>query len=99
MWLLWCSAKIERQVSEKDEEQEMTKWVHDDFIEEMKKIMQKHAHKGNIWKTCDIKYLENKLDEEIMEYLYATEYKTSEEQASELIDVANVVMMLWERKK
>lgn len=46
--------------------------------------------KGDSWKTCDIDFLRNKLNEEIAEW-------DESGHAHELCDIANVCMMLWNR--
>ena len=56
--------------------------------------MDKHQkNKGDSWKTCDIEFLEDKLQEEMAEYT-----RSNCEDKAELIDIANIAMMLWLRK-
>lgn len=78
-----------------------------EFHAEMLKVLNKHRHKGDSWKDCPISFLHDKLLEEFDEYLRARtiSIRTSqlsagyELQADELIDIANVAMMLWKRLK
>lgn len=65
------------------------------FLAKMKLTLhQNQEKKGDSWKTCKIEFLERKLCEEIQEYLNA---KTPMTKANELVDVANVAMMLYNR--
>lgn len=67
----------------------------DQFVEKMDLVLrQNQEKKGDSWKTCKIGFLEEKLCEETREYLEA---KTPMAKANELIDVANVAMMLYNR--
>ena len=67
------------------------------FAEEMEEVMQKHdAEKGDSWKSMPIKDLEEILEGVIEDYRYAGDYW---EEMEELIDIANVAMMLWHRYK
>ena len=50
--------------------------------------------KGDSWAVCDIKFLENKLFEEIKEYLKESKHN---KKSQELVDIANVCMMLYHR--
>ena len=50
--------------------------------------------KGDSWVTCDIEFLEDKLLEEIEEYLSAKKHVDKKEEA---IDIANICMMLYNR--
>lgn len=62
------------------------------FAIAMESQMKKHQKKkGNSWKWVNIKFLEDKLDEE-----YA-EWKKSGDK-HELVDIANICMMLFNRK-
>lgn len=64
------------------------------FAGYMLMYMDKHQKmKGDSWKTCDIEFLEDKLSEEMTEYVFS-----KCEDKAELIDIANVAMMLWLRK-
>lgn len=74
------------------------------FAYAMEMTLRKHdAKKGDSWKSCEISFLEQKLDEEYKEYVnesakfYHWE-PVSETAAFELIDIANMAMMLWHRK-
>lgn len=65
------------------------------FALEMEKILLKHdKKKGDSWKTCDIKYLENKLEEEFREWKNTS---VPLNKGVEVIDIANICMMLWHR--
>lgn len=65
------------------------------FIEKMKlKLDLNQEEKGDSWATCDINFLENKLLEEIKEYLDEQRHGRKSE---ELADIANVCMMLYHR--
>jgi len=67
-----------------------------EFAEEMERIMQKHDPvKGDTWKTCPIEFLEEKLEDEFAEYKHGSFVRDERE----LIDIANIAMMLWYRKK
>ena len=62
------------------------------FAAEMEATMNMHKpEKGDSWKTCSINYLEMKLDEEVEEYMATRD-------PSELPDIANCCMMLYNRK-
>jgi len=54
------------------------------------------AKKGDSWKSMPIKDLEEILDGVIEDYRYAGDYWEGME---ELIDIANITMMLWHRYK
>lgn len=69
-----------------------------EFAEEMERVMKKHdKKKGDSWKEegidCD-DYLWEKLDEEYIECVHE-----SADIKKELIDLANVSMMLWWRER
>lgn len=67
----------------------------DKFIKKMRqKLILRYEKYGNSWVDCDIIFLENKLFEEINEYLNEQRYDRKSE---ELIDIANVCMMLHHR--
>lgn len=67
----------------------------DGFIEKMRRKLNSKQEKNNdSWVICDIDYLENKLFEEINEYLEDSRHGRKSE---ELIDIANVCMMLHHR--
>lgn len=62
------------------------------FAGYMLDVMNKHQQaKGDSWKTCNIGFLEGKLHEELAEYADSGDKR-------ELIDIANVCMMLYHRK-
>lgn len=66
-----------------------------DFVEQMElKLDLNQEEKGDSWVTCDITFLEGKLREEIAEY-----YKEegSMKSTRELVDIANICMMLYHR--
>ena len=66
-----------------------------EFVEQMKLTLDlNQGEKGDSWVTCDIKFLKGKLREEIAEY-YGEE--GSMKSAKELVDIANVCMMLYHR--
>jgi len=65
------------------------------FVEQMKlKLDTNQKKKGDSWVTCDVKFLEEKLRGEITEYY---EEEGSMKSAQELVDIANVCMMLYHR--
>ena len=65
------------------------------FVMQMEVILNKHEkEKGNSWTTCDIQFLENKLKEELLEYQKEDKPLAK---AEELVDVANMYMMLYNR--
>ena len=67
-----------------------------EFAYAMETILSKHdKEKGDSWKECPLWYLESKLKEEMDELLSCVE----KQEQQELIDIANIVMMLWHRKK
>jgi hypothetical protein len=49
---------------------------------------------GDVWKTCDADLLHGKLFEELGEWI-----KTGQVDRKELVDVANMCMMLWYRSR
>jgi len=67
------------------------------FAEEMEKVMAKHDQKkGDTWKEPDERndtFLWGKLKEEYLECVSAE----NEEGPRELVDLANICMMLWTR--
>ena len=64
------------------------------FARQMEATMQEHDPiKGDTWKYCQIGFLEHKLEEEI------EEYKHGGRNPDELIDIANICMMLWNRRQ
>ena len=65
------------------------------FIDAMKlKLDLNQEEKGDFWATCDIEFLEDKLLEEIGEYLDESRHG---KKSQELVDVANICMMLYHR--
>ena len=65
------------------------------FVVQMKlKLDMNQEEKGDSWVTCDIEFLEKKLREEIEEYHKGEGRMKS---AHELVDIANVCMMLYHR--
>ena len=65
------------------------------FIEVMRATLRVNQDiKGNSWVTCDIGFLEDKLLEEIDEYLSTENHIDGKR---EVIDIANVCMMLYNR--
>lgn len=76
------------------EETETDKGLHS-FVEAMKlKLDLNQEKKGDSWTTCEIDFLENKLLEEIKEYLDEPRHG---KKSQELGDIANVCMMLYHR--
>ena len=66
-----------------------------EFVELMKlKLDLNQEEKGDSWVTCDVRFLKGKLREEIAEYY---EEEGSRKSAQELVDIANVCMMLYHR--
>lgn len=64
-----------------------------EFAEAMELMMRFHdPKKGDSWRHCLIGFLESKLLEEVNEYMESKE-------TSELLDVANICMMLYMRRK
>ena len=67
----------------------------DAFVMQMKVVLHRHEKlKGNSWSDCDIQFLENKLKEEFEEYEDANRHSAK---AEELVDIANICMMLYNR--
>lgn len=75
------------------------------FAEAMEKTMRKHdGNKGDSWKDCQINYLYIKLNEEFTEVetaVYNRLHKAGKinEISKELVDLANVSAMLWNRNE
>ena len=62
------------------------------FAGYMLDVMNKHQQmKGDSWKTCNLGFLEGKLHEEFAEYADSGDKR-------ELVDIANICMMLYHRK-
>lgn len=73
-----------------------------DFAEAMeKKLAEKDEAYGDSWKTCDINFLHSRLMREVEEfeedYHGVMVFHEDEETTKELVDVANVCMMLYHR--
>lgn len=69
-----------------------------EFVELMKlKLDLNQEKKGDSWITCDIEFLEDKLGEELEEYLKTKNDAQFYRSAQELVDVANICMMLHHR--
>lgn len=68
-----------------------------EFAIEMEAVMSKHDdRKGNSWKGCEIEYLETKLKTEFEEWKEEMMGRT-DKRGDEVIDIANMCMMLWHR--
>jgi len=66
-----------------------------EFVKKMKSTLDIHQEeKGDSWVNCDIEYLEKKLMDEIGEYEIA---ERPLHKAEELVDIANMCMMLFHR--
>jgi len=66
-----------------------------EFAEQMEKVMQMHdRYKKDSWKTCKVEYLEKKLVEEYKEWQDITMGCNAKD---EVIDIANICMMLYHR--
>ena len=66
-----------------------------EFAEEMERVMKEHdRYKKDSWKTCNLGYLEKKLVEEYKEWKDGTVLLPAK---VEVIDVANICMMLFHR--
>lgn len=73
-----------------------------EFAEKMEEVMSMNdPKKGESWKTCSIEFLEQKLDEEYSEYRKEGDFISDFclDPEKELVDIANVCMMLWNRLK
>ena len=67
----------------------------EEFALAMEQMMSMHdGRKGDSWKTCDLNHLQKKLLEEFAEYIYPDEECFVD---AELIDIANICMMLYHR--
>lgn len=67
------------------------------FARTMEAVLQKHdAVKGDTWKFCPVDFLEKKLEEETREYIDAP---CRVRDPMELVDIANICMMLYNRRK
>ena len=65
------------------------------FNQAMEVELYKHEKKkGNSWNDCDLQFLLDKLDEEIKEFKDETKPLAK---AEEIVDVANICMMLYHR--
>jgi hypothetical protein len=66
-----------------------------DFTMVMGNVLNDHQEKkGDSWHDCDLQFLIDKLDEEVNEFKEANRPMAK---AEELVDVANICMMLYER--
>jgi len=72
-----------------------------DFAIEMENVMKKHdATKRDSWKICSMNYLFTKLLEEIDELKLERELnKVNNFRYKELVDVANMCMMIWNKSR
>ena len=77
-----------------------------DFVEEMERVMRKHdPKKGDSWKNCPMSFLFDKLKEEYREIPkinsidadFGLKIERQDEIIKEVIDVANICMMIWNR--
>ncbi len=67
----------------------------DSFTMKMRNVLEENEKKkGNSWASCDLQFLLDKLDEEVKEF---KEAKRPMQKAEELVDVANICMMLYHR--
>ena len=65
------------------------------FVMEMGVVLHRNQkEKGDSWNDCDMQFLVDKLEEEIKEYRDETKPLAK---AEELVDVANMCMMLYHR--
>lgn len=63
------------------------------FAFEMERVLKLHdKNKGDSWKTCDVMYLDNRLKQEYREWDLTPKCDNKE-----LVDVANMCMMIWNR--
>jgi len=66
-----------------------------DFTMVMGNVLYDHQKtKGDSWHNCDMQFLLDKLDEEIKEF---KEEQKPLAKAEELVDIANICMMLYQR--
>ncbi len=80
-------------------ESEKVRWQVRAFAEEMEAVLKKNDYKGG-WSDCDIRYLQDRLVEEVGEYfalLSRGSLPKGEELQKELLDIANFCMMIWDR--
>jgi len=67
-----------------------------EFAFEMERILSLHDEsKGESWRTCTIGFLEGKLHEELSEYASSP---CRSGKCDELVDIANICMMLYHRR-
>lgn len=67
-----------------------------EFAEKMETVMASHdKEKGDSWKTMPISKLNSLLGDEIDEWVISNE----SEEEDELIDIAVITMMIWNRKQ
>ena len=73
------------------------------FAEQMERVLREHDKKKGRkgWKKCLARYLRDKLDEEVSEYkghLFFPIDDSKSQAKNELIDIANICMMLYDKK-
>jgi hypothetical protein len=67
----------------------------DSFTMKMRNVLEENEkQKGNSWASCDLQFLLDKLDEEVKEFKEANRPMA---RAEEIVDVANICMMLYTR--
>jgi hypothetical protein len=70
-----------------------------EFADEMERELRKHdLKKGDSWKTMDEVVLSYMLTD-VWDKLDDLDHENPEQECSELIDLANIAMMLWHRLK
>lgn len=68
------------------------------FALEMERIMAEHdSEKADSWKECDMEYLADKIAEEYKEWENSLDINSFDSDPAELIDLANMCMMVWNR--
>jgi len=71
---------------------------YDTFMRQMKsKIGSKVAKYGDSWRSCKIQFLRERLSEEFCEWLDVVERGNMVKESNELIDIANLCIMIWAR--
>lgn len=65
----------------------------------IKKLFETQKTKGYglSWKTCSIKFLRHRLADELEEYTEAYQRQLHKEECKELVDIANICMLLHDR--
>lgn len=66
------------------------------FAERMEEKLRKNEHKKG-WRELPVEALFRLLEIEIEEYKVAAEFFSKEDARSELVDISNFCMMLWDR--